>query len=253
MTDDELPDLAPDARAILDAGATDDPTDADRRRNWSGLRRKLGPVLAGAAVTAATSAGAGTAGAAATTGILGAKFAVAVAAIAIAAGGSGYAWWRGHRGATRAAPVASTSAAATPSAHGAPSVARSFETAAPSEIASAPEVVSVETPTEVPPPKEPKPSAAPVTSVGDDLELEIVLLRDAQAALASGDAARALVALDRHAAAHPRGQLAEERAGLRAIALCTLGRADGRSAAAMFLDRHARSPLAIRVRAACGS
>src|SRR6266511_2899983 len=48
-----------------------------------------------------------------------------------------------------------------------------------------------------------------------DLSRELALLDRANGALASGDAARALESLDRHARAFPRGKLAEESTALR--------------------------------------
>jgi hypothetical protein len=47
--------------------------------------------------------------------------------------------------------------------------------------------------------------------------------------------------------------LGEERTAARVVALCGAGRqAEGRSLATTFLARHPSSPLAPRVRSACG-
>jgi hypothetical protein len=92
--------------------------------------------------------------------------------------------------------------------------------------------------------KTPDPPAAPASA----LSAELAALHDADLALRGGDAARALSIVDRLPADTTLGP---ERAGLRALALCTLGRADGRDAAARFLRDHGASPLAPRVRGTC--
>ncbi|WP_434046097.1 MULTISPECIES: hypothetical protein [Sorangium] len=94
-------------------------------------------------------------------------------------------------------------------------------------------------------------AAARPGSVG--LDAEIALLRDAQQALQAGQFAQALSKLDEHASRYPRGVLSTEREASRAIALCRSGRAaSGRAIAAKLLARSPGSPLATRVRAACG-
>ena len=88
---------------------------------------------------------------------------------------------------------------------------------------------------------------------GPDVAGEIALLNEAQRALASGQADRALQLLDRHARDFPRGSLVEERAAARIIALCALGRVTAaRAEAAAFVRKSPESPLVDRVRAACG-
>jgi RNA polymerase sigma-70 factor (ECF subfamily) len=74
----------------------------------------------------------------------------------------------------------------------------------------------------------------------------------AQAALSAHDARAALAILDQHAALYPHGQLAEEREGLRVLAACTLDKREGRDRANAFLRLRPSSPLAGRIRAACG-
>lgn len=87
-----------------------------------------------------------------------------------------------------------------------------------------------------------------------DSEPEVTLIRRASQALGRGDPGAALEALRRHAEAYPRGVLAQERGALQVIALCQLGpSAEARSARDRFLDNAPRSPLAARVRAACGA
>ena len=86
----------------------------------------------------------------------------------------------------------------------------------------------------------------------DELESELALLENAQQALKQGDSERALAALNQHASEHPGGALASERAGIRAVALCESGKtAEGKREARRFLSRNPKSPLAVRVRAAC--
>lgn len=87
-------------------------------------------------------------------------------------------------------------------------------------------------------------SAGPGTASDTDLGHERALVTQARTALARGDAAASLDALDRHAATFPRGRLAEERDALRVTALARLGRRDeARAAAATFATRYPKSPL----------
>jgi hypothetical protein len=91
------------------------------------------------------------------------------------------------------------------------------------------------------------------TEAGPDVEGEVALLAEAQKALAAGNPARALQFLDEHATTYPRGALGPERGVVRVVALCKLGRfAAARRDAAAFLNEDATSPLADRIRAACG-
>lgn len=86
----------------------------------------------------------------------------------------------------------------------------------------------------------------------DDLAGELVLIQQAQRALARGDGDAALAALDVHARTHPHGRLVEERQAARVLALCAAGRAEeARAAATRFLIRYPRSAQAARVQGAC--
>lgn len=85
----------------------------------------------------------------------------------------------------------------------------------------------------------------------DDLEGELALLAKAQRALAARQPHAALDALALHAKTYPRGALSSEREGLRAIATCEAG-PGGATRASKFLQAQPRSPLAQRVRSACG-
>jgi len=86
------------------------------------------------------------------------------------------------------------------------------------------------------------------------LDAEIVLLRDARAALRRGDAASALALLDVHDRRFPAGALGEDCSAARIHALCALGRVDEvRVLAAQFVAAHPVSPHAAMVRASCSA
>ncbi|HLK89681.1 MAG TPA: hypothetical protein VKZ18_07300 [Polyangia bacterium] len=85
------------------------------------------------------------------------------------------------------------------------------------------------------------PAAAPAQA-DDRLGAERALLEIARAALARGDAEGALGALARHEATFPRGELTEEREGLRVQALVAARRYDeARTRAARFARHYPRS------------
>lgn len=87
---------------------------------------------------------------------------------------------------------------------------------------------------------------APIETNG--LAEEIALLQRARRALARGDAAAALSALDEHAARFPGGTLAPERAHARVSALCLAGR---RAEAETEAERLGRTPAVLRALARC--
>jgi hypothetical protein len=91
------------------------------------------------------------------------------------------------------------------------------------------------------------PTDDPVSTLARELEL----VRSATAAVNQQRWADALDALDQHAARFAQGALAQERAGLRALCLCQLGRADGPTAAARFIRSYPDSPMIERLRASC--
>ena len=108
--------------------------------------------------------------------------------------------------------------------------------------AAAPPTATIDPPTSAQGP-------APASSVG----AEVALLRDAHAALQSGNAALAVVLLDEHARRFPTGALGEERDAARIFALCALGRtSEARASTDRFLAAYPRSPQAARVRSSCG-
>jgi hypothetical protein len=80
------------------------------------------------------------------------------------------------------------------------------------------------------------------------------LLAAVHAALSAHDGAAALAALTRHEARFPTSAVASERAGLRVLALCELGRtAEARVEARAFLAHAPRDPIVQRVRASCAA
>jgi hypothetical protein len=83
-------------------------------------------------------------------------------------------------------------------------------------------------------------------------ESEVALIRAAFASLNAGEPQRALELLEAHGARYPSGAMGRERAGLRVLALCAMGRLqEGRREQAAFLDAASDSPLQHRVRRAC--
>jgi hypothetical protein len=117
--------------------------------------------------------------------------------------------------------------------------------------ASADESRAVESPIAAPGITPDNPSTPP-SLAPSRIDAEVLFLRDAHSALLSGDPARALSLLQRHASEFPQGVLAAERDAERIVALCAVGRGDeSRAEADRFLHDHPRSPLAPRVRTAC--
>jgi hypothetical protein len=83
-------------------------------------------------------------------------------------------------------------------------------------------------------------------------ESEVALIREALASLNANDAQRALELVDAYGLRYPLGGMGRERAGLRVLALCALGRVqEGRREQAAFLEAGSDSPLQNRVRRAC--
>jgi hypothetical protein len=78
------------------------------------------------------------------------------------------------------------------------------------------------------------------------------LLDDAEAALADGDADRAMALLQRHAELAPTDDRAPQRMALRVLALCAKGEQErARDEAKAFLGAHGQSQWADRVRRSC--
>lgn len=86
---------------------------------------------------------------------------------------------------------------------------------------------------------------APASDLHDTLHRERELLEQARAALASGEASRALAAVRDYRRTHPNGLLREEMALLEVRTLCHLGQdAAWKRARARFLAYYPGSPLA---------
>jgi hypothetical protein len=110
-----------------------------------------------------------------------------------------------------------------------------------------------EAPAETPAPAKPtarKTTGSKTPDRAAQLSEEVQLLRQAQQAIGQGQPSRALELLREHAQKHPKGVLSQERAGVQAIALCQAG--SGTQQAEAFLKSNPNSPLAERMRAACG-
>jgi type IV secretory pathway VirB10-like protein len=139
-----------------------------------------------------------------------------------------------------AAPAVAPSAKPEPEKRAEPSVAEELE--APAELEPA-----------LPAPGKPAPGArtagaAPVTA--ETLAEETRLLREADQALRSGNAARALSLLDEHQSRFPRGVLSPARRAERLLARCQLGHVDAKAVQA-YLASHPGSAFVTRIRDAC--
>lgn len=110
----------------------------------------------------------------------------------------------------------------------------------------APSAPSATPPPTLEPPDEAPPAARASNAVGRDVDLaaERALLEVARTALARGDAASALAALDAHKKRFPRGRLLEERESLAVQALAAAGKRDeARRRADQFRKRSPDSML----------
>lgn len=88
--------------------------------------------------------------------------------------------------------------------------------------------------------------------IAPDLGEALRVLAQVQTELTAQQATRALAELDGYAARAPSGPMEEERRAMRIVALCQLGRPQGQQDAQTFLVQRSNSPLAARVRSACG-
>ncbi len=97
----------------------------------------------------------------------------------------------------------------------------------------------------------PSNSAPPPTL--PSMQPELHLVRQTLTALRDQNPQQALIWLEEHAQRFPRGSMVRERLGLRVVALCAAGQLEsGRREQAAYLQKDNQSPLAKRVRAACG-
>jgi hypothetical protein len=265
--EDPMTDLGSTERRLLRAlRAADEPSDDDRARVRARVLLKVAAASGVASALATTAANAP--GAAAAAGTAAGTASVAPGAAATATGLAGFAagsWKIGAAivtmvGAVGGAAWVAQSPQADPSASVAPQSA-AHTRQQPTKPAPPPAETAAEVePESAAPSSAQKPrsrarSADPAPSANskpDEFDSELALLTDAQRALKQGDAERALAALNEHASEHPDGALARERAGIRAVALCESGKtAEGKREARRFLSRNPKSPLAVRVRAAC--
>ena len=267
-----MTDLGPEARSILGAGRSgDDPTPADRARVRGKLARA---IAAGGVLGAASAAGTASEGTAAAATALAGKTATLLALGKIGGGivfvvalGAGI-WFSRPLPPGSPPPPATSVAVADTAAPAPPSViapSAAADTASPTSPSAEPAAVPR-------PATEPSDSPASSSSAGvrpsgatvaspkapdadspkDPLEDETRQLREAHGALQSGDPGKALKLLDEQATTYASGQLREERAAARVLALCKLGKVDeARAKAAEFLRDNPQSPLADRVRAGC--
>jgi hypothetical protein len=267
-----MDELGPDEQRCLDAlRVTDTPTGADRARVRAAVLARIAGAGAGAAVgleVGKAAAGAGAKAASAKAGGTVAAFLapwkIGLAAVSfVVAGGVSSMWLAGSFSSTATRTATSATATAVATAPPPPLEAAPVNPVEPNanananananvnteEAASATPTATVHARAHASPP----PVAIPPASAAhrDDIDGELALLTEAQQALKRGDAEAALVALARHGRDYPRGALAVERDGLRAVASCEAKHADGRALAERFVAKSPRSPLVARVRATC--
>ena len=274
-----MSELGPAARAVVEAGrAGDDPTPHDRSRVRAALMTALAASSAGAAAVAGEgAAAAGVAKGVATAVTLGWGWKAFLLGLGVACVvGTGVVVTSAARPVAAPTPNPVVAPPETSSARGAPPkiagaepsiVVLPIETtpppgsrvtpvvAAPAPHRAAPPRAAEPTTEPEPAPPAPPAAAAPAAPAAvDPLEAETRGLGAAHGALKDGDPAKALALLDAQSTAYADGQLREERAAARILALCKLGRADeARALAARFLADNPRSPLADRVRGACAA
>jgi hypothetical protein len=265
-----MTDLGPNERRLLRAlRAADEPSDDDRARVRARVLLKVAAASGVASALATTAANAPGAAAAAGTAAGGASIAPGAAATASTLAGFAAGSWKIGAaivtvvGAVGGAAWIATAPKADPPPHTAPRIAdqpvQPPAKAAPSEAnRDVPKIHDSESAAASTVQKSsrsrsrsPDPPAS-ANGKADELDSELALLTDAQRALKQGDSEGALAALDQHESEHPDGALARERAGIRAVALCESGKiTEGKREARRFLSRNPKSPLAVRVRAAC--
>jgi hypothetical protein len=248
-----MSELDPSLRALIDDARPDmDPPASAWPHVRANLARRIGPAALAAAIPAtATAAGA----AAAPASALGIVKVVGFLALVGSLGGGAYAV---H---VRTAAAPHVAAPATSVATPAPKAGD------PDPPVSPPMALEPDVPSPAPAPETTSAAVAPskasrlpgsttararAGSSDTTLEEEYALISDAQRALQAHDPSTALAKLDAHASRFPRGQLSEERDALRVMAVCSLGRPDAKKAAASFLRARPASPLASKIRKACG-
>jgi hypothetical protein len=246
---------------VREACAALQPTTADRARVRAALAARLGPAPA----SPTAPRGGGNAPAALGHMPFGVTVGAGVAALAILAGslvpvrsarqtaGAG-APGSADDVVAAARPIAVPTPDA-PAASAVPASSAAGADAAPREIAEPPPraarggAVASAAPSALPS-AEPNPSSTPARA--SSLEEEVRLMREAERALAAGDATGALARLDDLSARFEHGVLREERLAARVLALCAAGnQARARAEGERFLSVAPTSPHAGRVRASC--
>jgi hypothetical protein len=92
----------------------------------------------------------------------------------------------------------------------------------------------------------------PEPTISSSLHEEALLVREANASLETGDAARSLALAEEHARRFPNGALLPEGSAVHILALCRAGRLDqARTETDAFLLAHPEGPLSMRVRSSC--
>ncbi|MGD8863365.1 MAG: hypothetical protein PVI30_25350 [Myxococcales bacterium] len=271
---DELP---PNARDLIEAARhADDPSAADRARIDAKARARfaamgvtvlsppagLETAQAAGGAGGQTAAGAGAQGGAAAAAATGAATATKVVATAVIAGAVAFGAVRGLQTAEPEPATGPRLEAVTVSATGPVPVTEP-------DSATEPEI-EPEPATESGPVTASEPASSAEGSrprrrlrarrtrdegVADDgrLAAEVALIGRVHDALQAGHHAQALRLLRAHREGFAEGALAQERRGLRVLALCGAGRlAEGRRLRRRFLSAAPGSLLAARVRGACG-
>jgi hypothetical protein len=224
--------LDPELRQLLDAEADFPPeNELMAARVWKSVQTAIVAVPPGGSTSTAPEAPASASALA--------KY-ITVAALAFLAGGlSGAAIYHGlaRPEPSRQEPAA---ADATPVAHVAP----------PPQIAPVPSPIAVPITPTPPPQPSTAPAAQPTASTkgavvtASDLARERAIIEVARTAVSRGRISAALDAIERHAREFPKGQLAEEREGLRVIALARGGRSEeAEQRASAFRKRYPKSVL----------
>jgi hypothetical protein len=262
-----MSELLPEDEALLRSARLGlDPTSEDQARIKRALFAQLGVGASGAALSGSKATSIAASAKASSSIALGTKWLAALLFVGGVVGTGIIVVRKSHHASTAISsapsPVSSSqNASATPNAiptatTTAPSTASDFEIGDTPPVASA---ITARAPNAVnsgisraAQKSSASASATPTSSGPSTVSAEAQLLRDADAALRSGDPALALSVLDQHDASFPHGVLNEECEAERVLALCALGKiSDAKKIAATFLRDHAGSPLAGRVQSSC--
>jgi len=252
-----MSELSQEARALIDGVSTlDDPSADDRARIRSRLAMQLGAAAFSAAGVTNAGGVSGKTVAASKSGLFGMAGKAALCAGALCAAGT--IWlldWHAAPSVQHARP--------------APVNASRVQEAAPPlvvppAVAAQPVVEAMAEPVALPNQTRLRRKAATSAVVADEadpatsLAAELSLLGRAQAALRARNPSQALALVREHEATFPDGIMKEERLGVAALSGCALlpagSSADGaeRERALAFLKAAPSSPLAARLRKACG-